>query len=88
MKLGAGKMHFVLVDAMNIASNMQNDAQKYLAHESAFNDYTIAVGILLNNLPIRLTASMFIKLQKPPFPTKIFGSEEAALKWFDSKREG
>lgn len=82
MDLAKNQDHFVLVDALDIASNMSLDAQKYFASENPFINYTKAVAILLNSLPIRLTANTFIKFQKPPFKTKIFKNESVAKEWF------
>ena len=59
-----------------------NASQRYFSKESQLRLKTKGVAILLNNLPIRLTASVFIKFHKPPYPTKIFNQQEAALRWF------
>ena len=82
MHLANNIPHFVLVDALDIQSNMAAEAQKYLSRESQMSSLTLGAGILLNNLPIRLTASVFIKFFKPVYPAKIFSEESEALKWF------
>lgn len=87
LELGQGKKYYVLVNALDITSNMSTDAQKYFAHESPFNEFTKAVGIVLNNLAIRLTAKFFIMIQKPPFPTRIFPSLDEAELWFSELSE-
>ncbi|MEO9534062.1 MAG: hypothetical protein ABJG68_03620 [Crocinitomicaceae bacterium] len=73
---------FILLNALYIQSNMNSSSQRYFSKESQLRLKTKGVAILLNNLPIRLTASVFIKFHKPPYPTKIFNQKEAALKWF------
>lgn len=82
MKLANNIPHFVIVDALGIQSNMAAEAQRYFSRESQISSLTIGAGILLNNLPIRLTASVFIKFFKPVFPAKIFSTEKEALDWF------
>ena len=74
--------YFVLVDALNVLSNMTTEAQRYFSKQSVFGKRVIATAILVNNLPIRLTATIFIKFQQPEFPTKIFRTKKEALNWF------
>lgn len=83
MHLANNTPHFVIVDALGIQSNMAAEAQKYFSRESQMSRLTIGAGILLNNLPIRLTASVFIKFFKPVYPAKIFSTELEALEWFE-----
>lgn len=78
---------FVLLNALDIQSNMNTASQRYFAKQSQLRLRTLGVAILLNNLPIRLTASVFIKFQKPPYATKIFGTEIDALNWFEKMRD-
>ncbi|OIQ36137.1 MAG: hypothetical protein BM555_03275 [Crocinitomix sp. MedPE-SWsnd] len=81
-----GEDVFVIVDALGIQSNMNTEAQKYFSRESTISKSTIATAVLLDNLPIRLTASVFIKFHKPVFPTKMFSKKGSALSWFDKIR--
>jgi hypothetical protein len=82
IELSEGKDMFVVVDALGINSNMNSEAQKYLANQSEYSRKTRAVAIVLNNLPIRLTASIFVKFVKKTFPARTFTSQDAALSWF------
>ena len=84
MSLANGKSFYFIVDALNVQSNMTTEAQKYFSKESEIAHYNLGMGILLNNLPIRLTASVFMKFHKPIYPTKIFSNYADALRWIDS----
>lgn len=83
MEIIQEKDHFFIIDATDIMSNMDNEASRYFSKESKVANYTRAAAIVLNSLPIRLTASFFIKFQKPRFPTRIFDSREKAIEWFE-----
>lgn len=80
------KPHYFIIDAIGIQSNMNSDALKFFSKESNIAESTKAAAILLNNLPIRLTASIFIKFHKPIFETAIFKNTSEANAWFDKLR--
>lgn len=86
MTLIKDKRHFFLIDASDIISNMDNAASRYFSKEGAAVKYIKAAAIVLNSLPIRLTATFFIKFQKPEYPAKIFADREQAMKWFEKMR--
>lgn len=81
--LSNGEAQFVIIDALDIQSNMDTEALKYFSKNSDIAKYTKAAAILLNNLPIRLTAGIFIKFHKPIFKTEIFKNYEEAYSWFE-----
>jgi hypothetical protein len=86
MKMANGKSYYFISDALDASSNMTSDAQKYFSRFSDISKYNIGMAILLNNLPVRLTASIFIKFHKPIYPAKIFGDYKAAMNWIDGMR--
>lgn len=81
-QLAGGKPNYFIINALGIQSNMDTNALKYFSKESKIGENTLAAAILLDNLPIRLTASIFIKFHKPRFKTAIFKTKEEAQAWF------
>lgn len=43
--------------------------------------FTIADAMVTRNLAQRLIATLYIKINKPQIPSKIFNSEDEAIKW-------
>lgn len=84
LQLSQNNPVYVLVCAANIQSSMNNQAMRYLAKNQDLHKVTRAVAFVLNNLPIRITVNTFIRVHKPPYPTKIFKTKENALDWLNS----
>ena len=85
--LAENNPHYFIIDALGIQSNMDTDALKFFSKESNIAEFTTAAAILLDNLPIRLTASIFIKFHKPIFKTAMFKDEYDAKAWFEKLRK-
>jgi hypothetical protein len=66
--------------------NISNEARKFSASKQVY-DNAIAKAIVVKNLSARLISSFFIKVNKPPAPTKIFDKEIDAIKWLTKARE-
>lgn len=72
---------FFIVDALDLQSNMTMDAQKFFSRDAPSAHKVSAMAILLNNLAIRLTANIFMKIHKPIYPTSTFSTQIEALNW-------
>jgi hypothetical protein len=73
----------VLVDARNFVV-MDTDSRKYMASYS--NPRRVATALLTkNNLATRLLANIYMKVDRPNFPTKMFGEESEAVAWLKEK---
>jgi hypothetical protein len=80
LELSNGKPFCVLLDTSNGYFNVSPAANKLLASpEYALK--RIATAIIIKALASRLMANFFIKFNKPPTPTRLFNSEEAAMEW-------
>jgi len=86
-ELSKNQHFYCLTIAIEIYSNMTNEAQKYLSHEAAVANRILGSAIVLSNLPIRILARFFIQFHKPKYPTKIFNSEKEAFKWFQKLKK-
>jgi len=52
-----------------------------------FNDVIQASAILVNSGVSRILGNLFIGLNRPAFPTKIFTKEDQALEWLSAFKE-
>ena len=78
-KLGGGRAFCNLI---TLASNTNYDktAREYAASEES-NMYTIADAMVTSNFAVKLMFNFYINFNKPIKPTKLFLTEESAIKW-------
>ena len=55
-------------------------ARNYMVSEMA-SLYSLADGMVIHNLPQKIIANFYLKMNKPSKPTRFFSDEEEALKW-------
>jgi len=79
------KKKFPLLFTLGVASTVNTEARFYAATEEA-NQYTLALAIVVNNSAQTFLGNTYIKFNKPLKPTKLFTSEEEAIKWLDKFR--
>lgn len=81
-RIQRGKKMLVLGDIRKVWS-VTKEAQDYLSSKEV-TDLNIAMAILTKSLTTVLLANFFITFNKPAVPTKLFKSEEKAIKWLRS----
>ncbi|MCH2234635.1 MAG: hypothetical protein MK078_10310 [Crocinitomicaceae bacterium] len=81
--LSGNKRFKLIIESRNINSNITGGALNYLAKEAPSRKLVIGSVLLVNNLPIRLLAKVYIRYHKPPYPSKIFKEREVAIRWLD-----
>ena len=69
------------VDANALAS-IDTQARKYFATGESLL-YAKAVGILAESLVTKLAVNLYMKVDKPLVPVKLFTTREKALKWLE-----
>ena len=74
---------YYIIDALGLTSNMSTRGLSYFSKHSVISKKTLAAAIVLNNLPVRLTASAFVNFYKPSFIAKIFKNHKEAESWID-----
>jgi len=79
LKLAGQRKIRVLVDTRP-ARGISRDARTHFA-DSKVRKYTVAQALLIDSGPSRVMGNFFLGLNKPPFPTKLFTSEEKADAW-------
>lgn len=78
----------IIIDSRNIKS-MDRESRIYFSSEE-IQTFTLALAILISSAVSRVIGNFFIGLNKPPYPVKLFTSEEKALDWLKTfvKQEG
>jgi hypothetical protein len=69
----------VLVDTRP-ARGIEREARTHFS-DPEVRKYTVAQALLIDSGPSRVMGNFFLGLNKPPFPTKLFTSEEKAEAW-------
>jgi hypothetical protein len=77
--ISRGKAFPVLVDARNIG-NGTKEAREYFASEEACREIKKAALIIDSNFS-KFLVNLFLKVNKPKTPTKIFTDKTSAEKW-------
>jgi hypothetical protein len=82
IKISGGSKTAVLVKRTDFTGykGISRDARAYAAGEEGMKVFK-AVAILIANSVMRMSANFFIKLNRPPFPIRMFTSENEALVW-------
>lgn len=76
-----GKKVKTLIDIRNISFNyIPKEVLQYLS-DNTYNQYQVAVAVVINNLALKILANFYMKVFKPKVNTKIFDSEEKAMQW-------
>ena len=78
-ELGGGKKMPLFAD-MRGMKGANPEARDYGNSEEVKSTYS-AVGILIGSTFTRIIGSMFMKINKPPYPVKMFTEQEEALEW-------
>ena len=80
-KLADGQFYAVLIDGKGVYGNITNEARLHYANDPKTKDIRLAEAIVLDNLPARMFAHFYMRVNKPKNPVKIFKTNQAALEW-------
>jgi len=80
----AGKRLPLLVDSRKIGA-IDKEAREVYASENTAT-FATCVAIVGDNPFVAMLANVFLALSNPKCPTKLFGTEDAALKWMAEHR--
>ena len=78
-KLGKRIARPVFMDGRKIKS-VDRPSRVYAASEEA-SSVIRALGVLVASLYSRMLGNFFLKVSKPPYPTRLFTSEAEAMEW-------
>lgn len=83
-ELNEGKAMLILITAEEV-TQFDDSARVFSASEEG-SKYSVAEAFVVKSLSQRLIANFYVKVNKPPIPSKVFNSEKEAIKWLESKR--
>jgi len=81
--LAKGVKTAVLADMKNIAVGADKNARRYYVGPES-SEYKLGMAMLITSPLQRMFGNIFLKLDKPPYPTKIFTNEGEALDWLSA----
>ena len=76
-----GKTSPILIDLRNLVSS-DNATRSYLATPEA-ERYLCAGAMIINNELQKLLMNLYLKIDKPNLPARVFTSKEKALEWLE-----
>jgi hypothetical protein len=68
-----------LLSIAGLYGSMTTDARGVDINDA--NHYTLALGLVIQELPQRLLANFYFKLKKIDYPVKTFKNEDEAIEW-------
>jgi hypothetical protein len=83
LRLSEGKRFCVLLDTSKGYFNITPEANKLLASKE-YAELRMATAIVARSLATRIAGNFFIRVNRPPTPTRLFSTEEDAVKWLKS----
>jgi hypothetical protein len=84
-RLRPGEKFFVLGKGFGFFN--VTSAARALAATREFSDNTIAIAFYTSNVSVQLLGEMYIKLNKPAVPTRIFKSLFSAREWIQEQMD-
>lgn len=78
-----GKKYYLLTETGNNFT-ASAESREYMASNIGSTSI-VANAIYLKSLPIRLIINVYVKINKPEVPTKVFNSEALALEWLNEQ---
>ncbi len=78
-ELSSGKKMPLFADVRGM-KGANPEARDYGNSEEVTSTYS-AVGILIGSAFTRVIGSLFMKINKPPYPVKMFTEQKEAVKW-------
>lgn len=70
-----------LVDLRGKRVYFSKEARQFASKSSRLNEHRVAEAILVDNSAIQIAANFYLKIFKPPIPSKVFRNEEVASQW-------
>ena len=79
IQLAGGQSRPMLVDARQVKS-LSREARDIFAGE-AYNKLVLAIAIIIGSPMTKAIGNLFLGINKPGYPTKLFTSEDDAIAW-------
>ena len=79
LEYAPGKKFAVLMEAQDFFQ-IGTETRRVAASKD-YSDGMIAVALCSNNLSLKILGSLYIKINRPPIPTKFFDDREKGKEW-------
>jgi len=79
-QLAAGSQCPVLADIQDVTVGADRDAREYYVSEES-SRYKTGMAMLVNSPMQRMLGNIFFKINRPPYPTRLFSRQVDALEW-------
>jgi len=76
-----GKKHAILTDSRGAVGTVTPKAREYIRNAPKMVQVRLAVAFVVDSVANRVIANLYIKINRPPNPTKVFNNEEDAVLW-------
>ena len=73
----------VIADIREVSVGADRQAREYYVAEES-SRLKLGMAMLVKSPMQRMLGNIFFRINRPPYPSKMFSSEEKALSWLDS----
>ena len=85
-QLAGGKPCLVLADIQRVTTGADRNAREHYVSEES-SRYKLGMAMLVASPMQRMLGNVFFKINRPPYPTRLFSEQEKALSWLRSIKE-
>ncbi len=86
MVLFPEKKFLALIDATGIFGTIAPDAMNFFARDKELTKRRMAQAIVVDNLPLRILATFYLRVKKPAREARIFNKIEDATRWLAERK--
>ena len=79
-QLAAGQPCLVLANIQDVKVGADRAARKYYVSEES-SKYKLGMAMLVQSPMQRMLGNIFVKLSRPPYPTRLFSQADKAKEW-------
>ena len=79
-QLASGTPRLVLADIQSVTVGADRAAREHYVSEES-SKYKLGMAMLVASPMQRMLGNIFFKINRPPYPTRLFSREEEALQW-------
>jgi hypothetical protein len=79
-----GKKHKHIIDARKVHGQVLPGAREELRRNEKMLEVRTAAAMIVDNIANKLMVTFFIQFNKPPYPYRVFESEEDAVEWLSA----
>lgn len=84
-RVTGGKRAPILADIRGVRNAGSAEIREYYASEEGAR-YTAALGMVVESALTRIVANLYFRIDRPPYPSRMFTNEEQALAWLKGFR--